>query len=64
MKKDVWRVKAKVWTIWKHALGSYSEDDGFNPANDNAIAIIRTIIVAINVSCAFLIMANVIHNWR
>tara|TARA_R110002074_G_scaffold4875_2_gene23849 strand:- start:5558 stop:5731 length:174 start_codon:yes stop_codon:yes gene_type:complete len=57
-------VKAKVWIIWKHALGSYSEEDGFNPANDNAIAIIRTIIVAINVSCAFLIMANVIHNWR
>lgn len=63
MTKDAWLVKAKVWIIWKHALGSYSEDDGFDPANDNAVATIRTAIVAINLSCAFLIMANIVHNW-
>tara|TARA_B100000287_G_scaffold7697_1_gene7580 strand:+ start:455 stop:625 length:171 start_codon:yes stop_codon:yes gene_type:complete len=56
-------VRAKLWTIWKHALGSYSEEDGFDPANDNAIAIIRTAILGINLICAFLIIANIIHNW-
>ncbi len=56
-------MRAKLWTIWKHALGSYSEEDGFDPANDNAIALIRTSILIVNLICAFLIMANIIHNW-
>ncbi len=51
------------WTIWKHALGSYSEEDGFNPQNDNSVAIIRTIILLVNVVCACFIIANIIHNW-
>jgi len=62
-KKGAWPVKAKVWIIWKHALGSYSEDDGFDPANDNAIAIIRTAIVFSNLMCVILIIANVVHHW-
>ena len=53
----------KFWTIWKHALGSYSEADGFDPANDNMVALIRSAILGINVICAVFIMANVIHNW-
>jgi len=53
----------KFWTIWKHALGSYNEEDGFDPKNDNPIAVIRTLILLINVVCAILIMANIIHNW-
>ena len=56
-------MRAKLWTIWKHALGSYSEEDGFDPANDNAIAIIRTSILMVNLICAFLIIANIIYNW-
>ena len=53
----------KFWTIWKHALGSSSEEDGFDPANDNMVALIRTTILGINVVCAVFIMANVVHNW-
>ena len=53
----------RFWTIWKHALGSYSEEDGFDPKNDNPIAVIRTLILLINIVCAILIMANIIHNW-
>ena len=56
-------MRAKLWTIWKHALGSYSEEDGFDPTNDNAIAIIRTSILMVNLICAFLIIANIIYNW-
>ena len=53
----------KIWTIWKHALGSYSEDDGFDPANDNAVAIIRTAIVFSNLVCAYVIIWNIIRTW-
>ncbi len=53
----------KIWTIWKHALGSYSEQDGFDPTNDNAIAIIRTVIVCVNILVGFLISANIIIGW-
>lgn len=53
----------KLWTIWKHALGSYSEQDGFDPANDDRVALIRTSILGINVVCAVFIIANVVHNW-
>ena len=62
MKRAVWLVKGN-WKIWKHALGSYSEEDGFDPANDNAVAVIRTAIISINLTCAILIMANVVHHW-
>ena len=51
------------WTIWKHALGSYSEQDGFNPTNDNAVAIIRTVIVGINILVGSLIGINIIIAW-
>ncbi len=51
------------WTIWKHALGSYSETDGFNPANDNAVAIIRTAIVLSNLFCAYFIIWNIVRTW-
>lgn len=53
----------RFWIIWKHALGSYSEEDGFDPRNDNPIAIIRTLILLVNIVCAGFIMANIIHNW-
>ena len=52
-----------LWTIWKHALGSYSEEDGFDPANDDMVALIRTGILGINIACVIFIMANVVHNW-
>ena len=51
------------WTIWKHALGSYSEQDGFDPTNDNSVAIIRTVIVGINILVGSLIGINIIIGW-
>jgi len=54
---------SNFWTIWKHALGSYSEQDGYDPTNDDVVGIIRTTILLVNVLCAILIMANIIHNW-
>tara|TARA_R100001369_G_scaffold72431_1_gene100487 strand:+ start:161 stop:331 length:171 start_codon:yes stop_codon:yes gene_type:complete len=52
-----------LWTIWKHALGSFDEEDGYDVKNEDYVGIIRTVILAINVVCALFIMANVINNW-
>ena len=52
-----------LWTIWKHALGSFDEEDGYDAKNEDYVGIIRTIILGINVVCALFIMANVINNW-
>ena len=53
----------RLWTIWKHALGSYSEQDGYDPKNDNIITIIRTVIVMSNLVCAYVIMINIVSQW-
>lgn len=53
----------KLWGIWKHALGSYSEEDGYDPANDDIVAYIRTFIVGVNLLCGLMIMANIVRNW-
>ena len=49
------------WNIWKHALGSFSENDGYLPRNENVIAIIRSFIVLSNLVCAYLIMWNILY---
>ena len=51
----------KLWTIWKYAIGSFSDDKTAD--YDNYVAIIRTIVILINVLCVILIMANIIKNW-
>ena len=61
MRKAVWLVKVKVWTIWKYTIGSFSDEK--TAKYDNIVAILRTFIVVINVACAILIMANIVHNW-
>jgi hypothetical protein len=53
----------RTWVILKHALGSFDEEDGYNRRNENAIGLIRFIIVLTNLLCAVFIMANVVHNW-
>ena len=53
----------ELWTIWKHALGSYSEQDGYEPTSDDLVGMIRTFILEINIVCALFIVANVVHNW-
>ncbi len=54
-------MRGRLWTIWKYTIGSFSDEK--TAEYDNIVAIIRTIILGINLMCAFLIMANIIHNW-
>ena len=54
-------MKAKVWTIWKYTIGSFSDEK--TEENDNIVAILRTGIVLVNFLTCFFIMANVVHNW-
>jgi len=56
-------MKKTNWEVWKHALGSFDEEDGYDAANENSIAIIRSIIVGTNLVCAYLIMANILWTW-
>ena len=44
-------------------MGAFDEEDGYNPDSENAIAIIRTVIVGINILCGILIMANILKDW-
>ena len=48
----------RLWTIWKFAIGSFSDEQ--TQEYDNVVAVARTFIVGINVLCAILIMANII----
>ena len=51
----------KTWTIWKYAVGSFSDER--TKEHDNTVAIIRTVIVVVNVLTCLMIVANIIHNW-
>ena len=53
----------KLWTIWKHALGSFDEEDGYDATNENRISYIRTFIVLSNLLCVYLIMLNIVIGW-
>jgi hypothetical protein len=53
----------QLWTIWKHALGSFDEEDGYDPKNENWVASIRTILVLSNLLCVYIIMWNIIRSW-
>lgn len=50
-----------IWKIWKYAIGSFNDET--TREYDNHVAIIRTIVVAVNFLTCFFIMANVVHNW-
>lgn len=51
----------KLWLIWKYTIGSFSDTKTKN--YDNQVAIVRTLIVLINLICAFAIVINIIHKW-
>ena len=53
----------QLWTIWKHALGSFDEEDGYDPKKENWVAGIRTILVLSNLACVYVIMGNIIRSW-
>jgi hypothetical protein len=54
---------SKYWTVWKHALGSFDEEDGYDVTNENHISYIRTFIVISNLACVYLIMINIVVGW-
>jgi len=56
-----WDNKQSKWTIWKHALGSFSDEQTYG--QDDKIALIRTIIVGSNLLCAYLFMINIVVGW-
>jgi len=56
-------MKKTKWEVWKHALGSFDEEDGYDAANENTIAAIRTFIVVSNLICVYLIMYNIIRGF-
>ena len=51
----------KIWEVWKFTIGSFSDER--TKDHDNTVAILRTIIVAVNVLTCLIIIANIIHNW-
>tara|TARA_R110002074_G_scaffold123683_1_gene259434 strand:- start:47856 stop:48026 length:171 start_codon:yes stop_codon:yes gene_type:complete len=51
------------WEVWKHALGSFDEEDGYDALNEDRIALIRTFIVGSNLLCAYVIIINIIVGW-
>ena len=53
----------RFWIVWKHALGSFDEEDGYNRRNENAIALVRTIIVGINLFVGIVIVINILKGW-
>jgi len=53
----------KLWKVWKHALGSFDEEDGYDAQNENFISYIRSFIVLSNLVCVYMIMINIIRTW-
>jgi len=49
-----------IWRLWAKALGEKASP---NNREADKIAIIRTIIVLVNFTACFFIMANVIRHW-
>jgi hypothetical protein len=51
------------WRVWKHALGAFDEEDGYKASDENAIGVIRSLIVGVNLMCGVLIIVNIIRGW-
>ncbi len=52
----------KIWTIWKYALGSFSDDK--TKSYDNVIAITRTFIFVSYLVTNCFIISGVIRHWN
>lgn len=52
---------AKVWLVWKFAVGSFSDEK--TKDYDDIVAVVRTMIVLVNFVTCFFIMANAIRHW-
>ena len=49
-----------MWRLWAKAIG---EKEGTTDSEADKIAMIRTVIVLVNFSTCFFIIAGNIHNW-
>lgn len=56
-------VMKRFWKMWKHAIGTFDEEDGYDSNNENPIAVIRTFILLLNVTCGVFIIANILRHW-
>jgi hypothetical protein len=50
----------ELWRLWAKAIG---EKEGTTDREADKIAMIRTVIVLVNFSTCFFIIAGNIHNW-
>ena len=50
----------RAWEVWAKALGEKASEDS---RTSDLVAVVRTVIVMINVICAVFIMTNIAHNW-
>ena len=60
----IWRLKLRrSFKIIKHALGSFTYEDGYEKELENKIAAVRFFIVGSNLLCVWVIIANVFIGW-
>ena len=52
---------SELWKVWKYTIGSFSDEK--TEKYDNAITVLRSLIVAVNFITCFFIMSNIVHNW-
>ena len=50
----------RAWEVWAKALGEKAYEDS---RTSDLVALVRTVIVLVNVVCAAFIMTNIVHNW-
>ena len=54
-------MEKKSWfTLIKHALGSFGEQDGYDKRYEDEIAYIRIFIVGSNLLCAYVFMIKIL----
>lgn len=61
MMTEIRKLLNKIWNVWKYSIGSFSDEQ--TAEYDNPVAVVRTIIVSVNVMCAMFIMINILRNW-
>lgn len=50
----------QLWLIWAKALGEKASECD---KTADKVALVRTLIVVVNIITCLFIMANIIHNW-
>ena len=54
-------MKGNLWKTWKYTIGSFSDEK--TAEYDNIVAILRTLLLLVNLITCFFIMSNIVHNW-